>query len=109
MVALKTSDPIQIIMKMPSTSQDPPASSKATNEDLKDMDLFEPSKPRSRAKIWHMGVSKTSDNIQIKIKIQNSSQKPPASSKALNVDLKDMHVPCTLKVEIESQNSDHGR
>ena len=37
-----------------------------------------------------MGVPKTSDHIQIKIKIQNPSQEPPASSKALNEDLKDM-------------------
>ena len=37
-----------------------------------------------------MGVSKTSDHIQIKIKIQNPSQEPAVSSKALNEDLKDM-------------------
>ena len=55
-----------------------------------------------------MGVSKTSDNMQMKINIPNSSQAPPASSKAPNMDLKDMDVLCTLKIKIESRNSEHG-
>ena len=55
-----------------------------------------------------MGVPKTTDYIQIKIKIPTPSQEPPASSKAPNDDLKDMDVLCTFKIEIESQNSDHG-
>ena len=55
-----------------------------------------------------MGVSKTSDHIQIKIKMPNPSQEPPASSKAPNEDLKDMDVLCTFKIKIESQNLDHG-
>ena len=55
-----------------------------------------------------MGVSKTSDHFQIIIKMPNSSQEPPASSKAPNQDLKDMDVLCTFKIKIESQNSEHG-
>ena len=55
-----------------------------------------------------MGVSKTSDHIQIKIKMPNPSQEPPASSKAPNEDLEDMDVLCTFKIKIESLNSDHG-
>ena len=55
-----------------------------------------------------MGVSKTSDHIQIKIKIPNPSQEHPASSKVPNDDLKDMDVLCTFKIKIESQNSDNG-
>ena len=55
-----------------------------------------------------MGVSKTSDHIQIKIKMPNPSQERPASSKAPNEDLKDMDVLCTFKIKIESQNLDHG-
>ena len=55
-----------------------------------------------------MGVSKTSDYIQIKIKMPNPSQEPPASSKAPNEDLKDMDVLCTFKIKIESINLDHG-
>ena len=36
----KTSDYIQIKINMPNPSQEPPASSKAPNEDLKDMDVL---------------------------------------------------------------------
>ena len=50
----------------------------------------------------------TNDHIQIKIKMANPNQEPPASSKAPNEDLKDMHVLCTFKMKIESQNLDHG-
>ena len=45
-----------------------------------------------------MGVSETSDHIQIMIKMPNLSQKPPASSKALKKDLKDMDVLCIFKI-----------
>ena len=55
-----------------------------------------------------MGVTKTSDYIQIKIKIPKTSQKPPASSKAKNPDVKDIDELCTFKIKIESQNLDHG-
>ena len=55
-----------------------------------------------------MGVSKTSNHIQIKIKIPNPSQELPASSKALNEDLKGMDVLWTLKIKIKSQNLEHG-
>ena len=55
-----------------------------------------------------MGASKTSDHIRIKIKMLNSSQGHPASSKAPNEDLKDMDVLCTFKIKIESTNLDHG-
>ena len=55
-----------------------------------------------------MDVSKTSDHIQIMIKLPNPSQKPPASSKASNQDLKDMDVLWTFKIKIENQNSDYG-
>ena len=59
-------------------------------------------------KIWNMGVSETSDHIQIKIKVPNPSQKPPASSKAPFQDLKDMDVLCNLKIKIESQYLNRG-
>ena len=55
-----------------------------------------------------MGVSKTSDHIQMKIKIASPNQEPPVSSKALNQDLKDMDILCTFKTWIESQNLDYG-
>ena len=54
-----------------------------------------------------MSISKTSDDIQIKIKMLNPSQEAPASSKAPNEDLKDMDVLCTFKIKIESKKSDH--
>ena len=70
--------------------------------------FFAPSKSRKRAKILIMVVSKTTDYIQIKIKMPNPSQDPPASSKARTEDLKDMDVLCTFKIKKESQNLDHG-
>ena len=54
--------------------------------------FFAPSKLRERAKIWIMGVYKTSDYIQIKIKMPNLSQEPAASPKATNKDFMDMYV-----------------
>ena len=50
-----------------------------------------------------MGVSKISDHIQIKIKIPNPSEEPPASSKDPNEDLKDMGVLCIFKIKIKSK------
>ena len=55
-----------------------------------------------------MGLSKTSDHINIKIKMPNSSQELPSSFKAPNQDLKDMDVLCTFEIKIESQNSEYG-
>ena len=69
--------------------------------------FFAPSKRRECDKIQTMDVLKTSDNIQIKIKMPNSSQGHPASLEAPNQDLKDMDGLCTFKIEIESQNSEH--
>ena len=53
-----------------------------------------------------MDVPKTNDHIQILIKMSNSSQEPPAPSKAPNQDFKDMNVLCTFKVKTENQNLD---
>ena len=55
-----------------------------------------------------MDASKASDYIQMKIKMPNPSQEPPASSKAPNDDLKEMDVLCTFKIKIERWNQDHG-
>ena len=70
--------------------------------------FFVPSKSRERAKILIMGVLKTNDHIQIKIKMSNTSQDHTASSIAPNKDLKDIDVLCKFKFKIESQNSEHG-
>ena len=55
-----------------------------------------------------MGVTKTNEHIQIKIRLPNPCQEPPAPSKAPNEYLKDMDVLCTFKIKIESQNLDYG-
>ena len=55
-----------------------------------------------------MGVPKTSEHIQINIRMQKPSQEPPVSSKAPNEDLKDMDFLCTFKIKIESQNLEYG-
>ena len=93
---------------MQNSSQEPPASFKAQNEDLKDMDVLCTFKIKIESQILDHMCTETSDHIQIKINMPNSSQKPPVSSKALNLDLKDMDVFCTFKIKIESQNSEHG-
>ena len=54
-----------------------------------------------------MGVSKTNDYIQIKIKMPNPSQEPLAFSNAQNEDLMDMDVHCTFNIKIETQNLEH--
>ena len=54
-----------------------------------------------------MGISKTIDHIQTKIKIPNHSQEPPVSSNAQNKGLKDMDVLCSFKIMIEIQNLKH--
>ena len=36
------------------------------------------------------------------------SQEPPTSSKAPNLDLKDIDVLCTFKIKIGRQNLEHG-
>ena len=80
----ETSNRIKIMIKMPNPIQDPPASSKASNQDLKDRVVLCTLKSRQRAGIQKIVASKTKDYIQIKIQKQNPSQKPPWSSKAQN-------------------------
>ena len=75
---------------------------------LKSMDVLCTFKIKKRNKIQNIGLSKTSDHIQIKIKIPNPSHDPPASPKAQILDLKDIGVLCTFKLKIESRNSEHG-
>ena len=54
------------------------------------------------------GVSKTIGHIQIKIKMPNPSQKPPASSKSPNGDIKDIDVLCTFRLKLEGKKIKHG-
>ena len=73
----KTRDHIQIKIKMLNLIQDHPAITKSPNQDLKDMDVLCTINIK-RAEIRNMGVSKTSDHIQINIKMPNRSQEPLA-------------------------------
>ena len=59
----KTNYHIKIKIKMAYPNQELPASSKARNEDLKDMDVLCTLKIEIEGQIWIMGVSKTSDHI----------------------------------------------
>ena len=69
--------------------------------------LFAPSKSGQRAKIKHIGVLKTRDHIQIKIKVPHPHQELTVSSKAQNEDIMDMDVHCTFNIKIETQNLEH--
>ena len=71
-----TSDQIKINIKMSSPSQEPPMSSKALNQDLKGIDVLCTLKINIGSKLWNMGVSKTTDHIEIKIKTQSLSRAP---------------------------------
>ena len=53
----------------------------------------------------NMDVSKTGDHIQMRIKMLNPCQYPPASSKSSNQDLKDMDFLGTFKIKMDSLNS----
>ena len=88
---------------MPKPSQEPPVSSKSQNEDLKDIDVLCTFKIKIVANFQIMGVPKTSDYIEIKIKMPNPSQEPAAFSKAPNQDLMDPDVLCNFKINLEIQ------
>ena len=96
MVVSKTSDHIQIKIKMPNPSHEPLASSKAPNQDLNDLGVLYIFKIMIESQNFNLGVSETNDHIQIKIKIPNPSQDFQASSKAPYLDFKDMDVLCTF-------------
>ena len=95
----KTSVHIQIKIEMQKPSQEPPVSSKAPNEDLKDMDALCTFKIRID--------SQNSDHRCIKDqwpypKLPKPSQESPASSIAPYEDLKGMDVLYTFEIKIES-------
>merc|ERR1711954_354075 len=80
MGVLRTSDHIQIKIEMPNPSQEPPASSKAPNEDFKDMDVLCTFKIKIESPNSKHGCINSSDPIQLKIKIPNPTrnlQPPP--------------------------------
>ena len=57
---------------------------------------------RKSQNLDHEGI-KDPDHIKIKIEMPNPSHEPPASSKAQNVDLKEMDVFSNFKIKIEAK------
>ena len=86
MAVSKTSDLIKNKIKMPNPSQEPSASSKDPNQELKDMEILGTFK--IKVAIWIICVSSTNEYIQIMIRNHNPSQEPSASSIALITILK---------------------
>ena len=135
-MCIKDQWPYQREINIPNPTKELPASAKAPNPDLKDMDVLcsykikiesqtlkrgwqypkqdTDSQPQSgstafsKAKNHNIVVQKTFDHIQINIKMPNPSQEPVASSKAPNEDFEDMDDLCIFKIKIESKNLDHG-
>ena len=104
----KDSYHIQIKIKIPNPSQEPPASSKVPNQDFKDMDILCTFKIKIESHKSKILSKTTSDHIQVMIKMPNPSQDLSASSAAQNHDFKDIDILCTFKIKIESQNLEHG-
>ena len=104
----KTSDHIQIKIKMPNPSQEPPGSPKAPNEDLKEMDVLCTFKIMIESQNLDHGCIKDLWPYATQYQDAKSHSGSPASSEAPNDDLKEMDVICTFKIMIESQNLDHG-
>ena len=86
--------------------QEPPASSKTQNQDLKDMYVLCTFKIQIESQNSEHWCIKDQHHILIMIKMLNSCQEAPASSKATNQDFKDMYVGCTFKIKKGSQNLD---
>ena len=103
----KTSDRIKNKIKMPNPNQESPASSKAPNEDLQDMDVLCTFKIKRESQNSNHGYIKDQWSYPYQDMILNLSKEPPASSKAPNQDLKDIDVLWTFKIKIKSKNSDH--
>ena len=79
---------MQIKIKMSNPSQKHPVYAKSPNEDLKNMDVIYTFKIKVERQKLDQGVSNTSDHIQIKIKMPNSSQEPPSSFQSPKSELK---------------------
>ena len=80
----KTIDLIQIKIKMPNPSHEPPASFKTPTQDLEDMDVLCIFKFKMENHNLEHGCIKDQYNDKIQIKIPNPSQEMPTSSKAKN-------------------------
>ena len=99
----KFGDHIEINIKMQKPSQEHPASSRAPNKDVKDMDVLCTFRINIESHNLDPLFTKDNDHIQIKIEMQNPSQEAPESSKAPNEDLMDIDVLCTFRINVGSQ------
>ena len=104
----KTSNQIQIKIKMPNTSQEPWASSKDPSQDLEDMDVLCTFKVKIVSQKLEHGYSKDQWPYPKQDERPVFSQEPPVSSKAQIQKLKDMDLLCNYKIKIESQHSKPG-
>ena len=93
---------------MPNPSQEPPASSKAPNEDLKDKDLLCTFKIKILSQNVDYGCIK--DQCPYLNKYEDAKPKSGTSSilQSPISGLNDMDVLCTSKIKIESQIVEHG-
>ena len=94
---------------MPNPSQEPKASSKAQNKDLKDMYVL----CIFKIKIEQQNSEQRCVNDQWPDPNQDQDSKPQSGASRVpqspkNEDLKDMDIICIFKIKIENQNSDHG-
>ena len=107
----KTNDNIQMKIKTPNPRQKTPASSKAPNADLKDMDVLCTFKIKIESQNSDPGCIKD----QWPYPNQDQDAKPQSGTSSVlqspNQDLKDIHVIGTFKIKIEnigvSKISDH--
>ena len=103
----KTSGHIKIKINMLNLSQEPPASSKGSNKNLKDIDAL----CAFKIKIESPNFDHRCIKNQRPYPNQDQDAKPQSgtsrSSKAPYDDLKDMDVLCTFKIKIKSQNLEH--
>ena len=87
---------IQIKIMMPNPSQEPPESSKAPNEDLKDMDVLCTFKIQIESPNLDHGCVKDQWSYPNQDQDAKPQLEPPASYKVPNKDLKDIAVLCTF-------------
>ena len=91
------------MIKMSNPSQEPPASSKSQNQDLKDMDVLCAFKINIESQNLEHGSNKDQWPYPNQDQDAHLSQEPPVSSKATNQDFNDTYVLCTTKLSLESQ------
>merc|ERR1712081_42647 len=97
---------IKIKIKMQNPSQEHPASSKAPNEDFKDMDVLCTFKIKIESQNLDHGYIKDQWPYQNQYQELNPSLETTLFSKAPYQDLKDIDVLCIFKIKIESQKTD---